>query len=353
MAISPRAVKRRIKSVRSTGKIMKAMELVAASKMRKAVQFALTSRPYANLIRELTDELRAALIGSTHPLLRGHTMTKQKAIRTLAVVIASDRGLCGGYNSQLLKKALEFLRGRSSDVLRVATMGIRAERGIRRTGSPIVASFPSIANAIGFTAAEPLLRFVLDEYTAERVDRVFVVYTDFKSALSQIPTIMQLLPIIPEEELLTPLSEQRIDDDDVKEEEESELELPPIESSEEQDPWLDEEADPPKPGFYANLFRRSENQKEELIFGESDMLFEPSAPAVFNKLLPRLVETRLYQTLLESAASEHSARMMAMRSAGEAARDMVKDLTLVLNQARQSAITREISEISAGKAAIE
>ncbi len=286
---------------------MKAMELVAASKMRKAVQFALTSRPYANLIRELTDELRAALIGSTHPLLRGHA-TKQKTIRTLAVVIASDRGLCGGYNSQLLRKALEFLRGRSSNELRVVTMGIRAERGMRRTATPIVASFPSIANAIGFTAAEPLLRFVLDEYTAERVDRVFVIYTDFKSALSQIPTVAQLLPIIPEAELPLPASDQLVDEEDTT---------------------------------------------EKLVFGESDMLFEPSAPAVFNKLLPRLVETRLYQTLLESAASEHSARMMAMRTAGEAARDMVKDLTLVLNQARQSAITREISEISAGKAAIE
>lgn len=330
---------------------MKAMELVAASKMRKAVQFALASRPYANLIQELTDELRAALIGSTHPLLRGHTATKQDTIRTLAVVIASDRGLCGGYNSQLLKKALEFLRGRSSDELRVATMGLRAERGIRRTSSSIIASFPSIANAIGFTAAEPLLGFVLEEYTAERVDRVFVVYTDFKSALSQIPTVMQLLPIIPEEELAVPSAEQTMDEVDEKEEDRA-LEIQAIESSEEEDPWLDEEGEGSKQGFYANLFRLKKSHSE-LAFGESDVLFEPSAPDVFNRLLPRLVETRLYQTMLESAASEHSARMMAMRSAGEAARDMAKDLTLVLNQARQSAITREISEISAGKAAIE
>lgn len=293
---------------------MKAMELVAASKMRKAVQFALASRPYAQLIRQLTDEVRVALIDSAHPLLRGRSVKEGAPLRTLVVVIASDRGLCGGYNSQLLKKAIEFLRGRSSDTLQMVTMGTRAERGVRRASGTITASFPSIANAIGFTAAEPLIRFVIEEYMAERVDRVFVVYTDFKSALAQIPGVLQLLPIMSEAELAT---------------------LPP-----EFDEQEEESED-------ATL----KKMKKELQ--ESTMLFEPSTTDVFDKLLPRLIETRLYQTLLESVASEHAARMMAMRSAGEAARDMVRDLTLVLNQARQSAITREISEISAGKAAIE
>lgn len=320
MAISPRIVKRRIKSVRSTGKIMKAMELVAASKMRKAVQLALASRPYASLIQELTQELRTALVNSQDPILYGHKKSSQTPVRTLAVVIASDRGLCGGYNSQLLKKAAEFLRSRPQDEVRVVTMGSRAERGIRRQSASIVAAFPSLANNLSFTASEPLLRFVLDEFTSGRVDRVFVVYTDFKSALSQIPTALQLLPIMPEAEL-------------GKNQADIELE------EEEQDEREEEESD--------------EEKKEKKVEDEGTLLFEPSAPRVFAKLLPRLIETRLYQTLLESTASEQSARMMAMRSAGEAARDMVKDLTLVLNQARQAAITQEISEISAGKAAIE
>lgn len=332
---------------------MKAMELVAASKMRKAVQFALASRPYANLIRELTDELRTVLINSKHPFLRGHERQPGSSVRTLAVVIASDRGLCGGYNSQLLRKALEFLRGRLGDELRVVTMGIRAERGIRRTTSPIIASFVSIANAIGFTAAEPLLRYVIEEYQAGRVDRVFVVYTDFKSALLQIPAVMQLLPIIPEAELATMTSgTESIDEDSDTDEQNQERERENIMEKAEDYP-IDEDEAVVKEGFYAQLLARRAHKKELMVFGETEMLFEPSAPEVLNKLLPRLVETRLYQTLLESVASEHSARMMAMRSAGEAARDMAHDLTLVLNQARQAAITREISEISAGKAAIE
>jgi F-type H+-transporting ATPase subunit gamma len=321
MGISPRIIKRRIKSVRSTGKIMKAMELVAASKMRKAVQFALASRPYATMIRELTDELRAALKTSTDPLLVGRKRAPGAPLRTLVVAIASDRGLCGGYNSQLLKRTAEFFRGRPQDELRVVTMGARAERGVRRQTGTIIASFGSIANHISFAAAEPMLRFVLDEYHAHRVDRVFVVYTDFKSAIQQIPTAMQLLPVLPEEEL----NKNQANALEMDQEEESEEET----------------------GYF------SRKKKPEEVDPEADLLFEPSGPEVLQKLLPRLVETRLYQTVLESAASEHSARMMAMRSAGEAARDMVKDLTLVLNQARQAAITQEISEISAGKAAIE
>lgn len=315
MAISPRIIKRRIKSVRSTGKIMKAMELVAASKMRKAVQFAIASRPYATLIRELTDEVREALTRESNPLLHGHPRPAGAPIRTLAVVIASDRGLCGGYNSQLLKRATEFFRNRPEDEVTAVTIGHRAERGVRRQSTTIRASFGSLANNVSFAATEPMLRYILDEYTSGRVDRVFVVYTDFKSALAQVPTVMQLLPILPETELK---QEAGVVEEDLTEEE-----------------------------------TRPLKQKKEEPRTDADLLFEPSAPQVLEKLLPRLVETRFYQTILESSASEHSARMMAMRSAGEAARDMVKDLTLVLNQARQAAITREISEISAGKAAIE
>ncbi len=319
MAISPRMIKRRIKSVRSTGKMMKAMELVAASKMRKAVQFALASRPYEKLILSLSTDLREALPGVRDPLLRGNAT--RSSLRTLVLVIASDRGLCGAFNSQVLRKGLEFLRGRGSDALHIVSIGHRAERGVRRAGYTIDASFPSMANAPSFANAQPILRYVLQEFQSGNVDRVFVAYTDFKSALTQIPAVMQLLPIMPEAELAT---KEAV-----------------AESLEEQEGSSDRQE------------KKRMRQEEKILQEESNVLFEPSPISVLSKLLPRLVETRLYQTLLESAASEQSARMMAMRSAGEAARDMVKDLTLVLNQARQAAITREISEISAGKAAIE
>ncbi len=307
MAIPTRVIKRRIKSIRSTRKIMKAMELVAASKMRKATQVALGTRPYAQAIQELTHEIRRLLVDPAHPLLIGRPFTVGSPLKTLLVVLASDRGLCGGFNSQLIKKALEFLQRRRQDMVSIVTVGRRAERVARRANLPLLASFPSIANAPSFDRARPLGTFLVEQFTSEAYDRIFLAYTDFKSALVQIPLTVQLLPIIPEAELKP-----------IRQESEA------IEGGE-----RDEEGEP------------------------SVFLFEPSPDQVCKELLPRMLELTLYQALLESAASEQSARMMAMRNAGEAAGEMLGDLTLTLNQARQATITREISEISAGKAAIE
>lgn len=293
MAVSTRVIKRRIKSIRSTRKIMKAMELVAASKMRKATQLALGTRPYASLIRAMTHDVRKLVKTESHPLLAGHA-AHRGPLKTLVIVAASDRGLCGGFNNQIQKKALEFLKQRLGEEMRIATIGRRAEPVARRSGSALAAAFETISNAPSFARIRPMAEFVYKEFEAERADRVFIAYTDYKSALSQIPTVVQLLPIVPEEELAAA-------------------------------------------------------QRET----EETMLFEPSPDAVLAQLLPRMLEMQIYQALLESAASEHSARMLAMRSAGDAASEMLEDLTFTLNQARQANITREISEISAGKAAIE
>lgn len=300
MAVSPRLIKRRIRSVSNTRKITKAMELVAASKMRKAVQLTQASREYSRSISEIVTNVRTLVDPATHPLLAG----RQTAKTSLLIVASSDRGLCGGFNAQVLKKTLEFLNTRTES-LRVVTVGKRAQMAVKRTGHPIIASFDAISNTPSFEGSRPAGNLAYKEFMDGTVDRVFMVYTDFKSALSQIPTVAQLLPIIPESELVA-----RSSSDEVQDESSHELHA-------------------------------------------TNILFEPSSRQLLDRLLPRLLETQIYQALLESSASEHSARMMAMRSATDNASNMIDDLTLTFNQARQANITREISEISAGKAAIE
>jgi F-type H+-transporting ATPase subunit gamma len=287
------------------------MELVAASKMRKAVQLTLASREYSRKAKKLVDDVRGIVDPSLHMMLSGVGNGRvggraTDRMRTLVIVAASDRSLCGGFNAQLLKKALEFVRGRTRDEICIITVGRRADSAVRRAGHDVLASFEAISNAPSFIASQPIGKLAVGEFIGQRADRVFIVYTDFKSALTQIPTIEQLLPVIPESELPT--------------------------------------------------IQQSNNQTSDRTSNaanDTSVLFEPNASYVLNHLLPRLIETRVYQALLESSASEHSARMLAMRSATDNATGMIDDLTFTFNQARQAGITREISEISAGKAAIE
>ncbi|MBI5654674.1 ATP synthase F1 subunit gamma [Candidatus Uhrbacteria bacterium] len=298
MALSTRLIRSRIKSVANTRKITKAMELVAAAKMRKAIQLTLASRDYARTIRQVVVETSGLVDPNTHPLLAGRPTAKN----TVLAIASSDRGLCGSFNAQLLRKAVDFLKSRNESVS-VVTVGKRAEQAVRRAGYPILAAFGSVSNAPSFDRSAPIGNLLYTEFTSGRADRIFVAYTDFKNALTQIPMITQLLPTIPEAELkeLTTM-----DDEEGK----MELEEPKI-------------------------------------------LFEPDAASLLDTLLPRLLEMQIYQSLLESAASEHSARNTAMHSATDNANNMLQDLTLTFNQARQAMITREISEISAGKAALE
>ncbi len=298
MAVSTRLIKRRIKSIANTKKITKAMELVAASKMKKSVELTISSRGYANDVRTLVSEIMHTVDPEAHAMLTGRMDAtgerKITALRTLVLVCTSDRGLCGSFNAQSLKKAFEFIRSRSSDDIRIVTVGRRGERASRRAGFSIAASFDAISSAPSYAAAKPVGDYVTEEFANGKVDRVFMVYMDYRDAMSQIPTIEQLLPIIPET---------------------------------------------------TELFSASDNV--------SGITFEPNPSRVLDELLPRLVEMRVYQGLLESSASEHSARMIAMRSATDNANTMLDELTLTYNQARQAGITQEISEISAGKAALE
>lgn len=290
MAVQKRTIKRRIKSVTNTRKITKAMELVAASKMRKAVNAVLASRPYSKLAWETVMSIGQKVDTSLHPFLHERPTIQ----RVLVLLVSSDRGLAGGYNTNVVKAAMQQIKSLGEDVeIQTICIGKRGAEAMRRLKLPLIASFTEVTNNTKFEEVLPIGRMVIHEFMNGHFDRVMLVYTEFVSAITQKPVSVELLPLSTEQTHHT---------------------------------------------------------------GESlpgDYLFEPSPQVVLEKMLPRLVETMVYQSVLEAAASEHSSRMMAMRSASDNAADMIDDLTFTFNQARQAGITQEIAEISSGKAALE
>jgi F-type H+-transporting ATPase subunit gamma len=300
MAISARLIRSRIKSVSNTKKITKAMELVSAAKMRRAVSSATAARRYAALGAELLRNLSALGATIDHPFFR----TAAKADKVLMIVIGSDRGLCGGYNASLMR-AVDAAAGKFMQVDYVCA-GRHAELALRRVGRNIIASFPGLTNAPRAAQVRPIVTLAESEFVSGAYDAVYIASTNYISALRQVPEVRELLPLI-------------------------------------------------NRGETSQSFGRA-----ELAFAPEvspqlavDALFEPDPTTVLEYTLPRFIEATAYQAVLEAAASEHSARMMSMRSASDAAGDMITDYTFTLNQARQSAITSEIAEISAGRAALE
>lgn len=301
MALSTRAIRRRIKSVKNTRKITKAMELVSASKMRKAVSLVLSSRPFARLAWDTVSAVGAVVDVSLHPLLR----KDKKSGKTLILLLTSDRGLAGGFNTNMIKKIVQAAKDSGSDNLDVVAVGRKGADAVRRTGLKLVASFTGITNNPKFEEILPIGKMLVDDFIKEKYDRVLLAYTDFISAVNQQPTILELLPF-------------------------------------------------GSPSKYSDVGEVSPSSRRSPAKADSmEYKFEPTPVEVLNRLLPRLVETMVYQSVLESAASEHSARMLAMRNATDAAGDMIDSLTFTYNQFRQAAITREIAEISGGKAALE
>jgi len=300
MSLSPRLIRRRIRSVRNTEKITKAMELVAAAKMRRAVAAALRTRAYANLAWRMVESLEGAVGEEVHPLLRcvrspvSGRGTPVSSV--LTIVLASDRGLCGGFNAQLFRALAAHVRTAPGDA-RCIAVGKKSEQFIRRRGWELAASFVDLTVAPPIAWLRPIAQIAIDAFTAHEVDTVRIAFTDFVSALRQQPRIRTLLPLQQLREL-TPHPAPRT---------------------------------PYSPDF----------------------LFAPGPRTILDAMLPRLVELQVYQAYLESGASEHSARMFAMRNASENAVEMIGDLTLTFNQARQTLITREIAEIAAGRAALQ
>ena len=280
---STKEVKRRIKSVKSTQKITKAMELVAASKMKRAVASTLASRLYAEYSWEVLASIGRNVEEITHPLF-----VEREAKNILLVLITSNRGLCGSYNVQVIKKALGLLQGQGAE-LDVLTIGRKGDLAMRRLGRKVIASFLELPDHIAISDIVPISQLLIDEYGAGRYGRVLIAYTDFISPLRQAPNLKQLLPV------------SRASLKDAK-----------------------------------KINYLVEGDKEKLI----------------GSLAEKLTRMQIYQMLLESNASEQSARMVAMKNASDASSDMIDDLTLVFNKARQANITREIAEISAGMASV-
>lgn len=299
MAAGTRNIKRRIKSVKNTRKITKAMELVAASKMRRAVASVVGTRPFTTLAWETVASVAKVTDPASHPLLAPRSEVK----RVLFVLFTSDRGLCGGFNTRMIKEAVQKLKGLEGIEVDVLTVGKRGADAMRRSKRSVAASFTDLTNSPKFEDTLPIAKLVMTDYLSGKYDRVLMGYTDFVSAVTQNPHIMDLLPL--------------------------------------------------KQTESKDLGHLQEEKPESHPTQATEYLFEPSPSDVLDALLPRIVETMIWQALLESAASEHSARMMAMRNASDSAADMIDSLTFTFNQVRQAGITREIAEISSGKAALE
>ena len=303
MAVSTKIIRRRIRSIGNTKKITKAMEMVAAAKMRKAVNAVLSSRAYADVAWQTVMQLVARVDLTKHPLLLPHEKTTAAAF----ILITSNRGLCGGFNSRMVTEANGYSRARRASGVTDQSWVVLGRKGGEaraRQEQRVVAEFEKQDMAQSSADVTALTTMVVKGYLAGQYDQVAVMYTDFVTPLRQEPRIKQLLPL---------------------------------------EPAPDE--------TLGSVGRR----EPALVSGPraSEYLFEPSPAEVLDQFLPRLIEIQLYQALLESTASEHSARMLAMRNASDAATDMMWGLTLVYNQARQAGITREIAEISGGKAALE
>lgn len=322
---STRDIRRRIKSVGNTKKITKAMEMVSASKMRKAIEAVLRTRTYANLSWETVLHLSQMGAGNgngeaLHPLL-----AKKKSIKKVGVIlITSNRGLCGGFNTNIINKVHESIKKHqyigADQVIEpeIILIGSRGKAVSRYYGYKLGAEFPKEDFVTEVAEVIPMAKFIIDEYLSGNYDKVMVGYTDFVNAAKQIPRVKQLLPVEVEheEEFLGIVGEDTrlgIDKKFVSDKKEKHL------------------------------------TTDEFLY---DFTFEPSPREVLDEMVPRLIEVQLFQALLESNASEHSARMAAMHQATEAAGDMIDELTLYYNKARQAGITREIAEISAGANAL-
>lgn len=289
---SGKDIRRRIKGVKTTGKITRAMEMISAVKMRRAVESTLAMRPYAVAALRILARVSRVLAREDHPLTE-----RREAKHELIVVITSNRGLCGAFNAQIGKRVRALYRARGEKKMSFITIGKKGDALVRRMGGDIVASFPEIINLPEAVGVRPIVSILLEEFEAKRTDRVTLISTDFVSVMLQRVIERELLPFSEEEALKT-------------------------------------------------LEETSEN-----VSGE--FLIEPAPEAVLSVMVRRLLEAELLHAVLESNASQEAARMMAMRNATDAAKEMTADLTLAYNQLRQGKITQEIAELSAGMAAVQ
>lgn len=283
-------IRRRIKSIRNTAQITKAMQMVAASKMRRAQNAALAGRPYATLMNRVLVSLQRRTDPKLHPLLQVREVKKE-----LVIVLSTDKGLAGALNTNLLREAANFDTAKTGYVV----AGRKARQFLARTRRELLADF-ELKDAPAFSETKEIAKFATEKFLSGDVDRVSVLYTHFINTINQKPVVRTLLPI-------------------------SEFELPQADSA---------------GGVTAG---------NDPMIG---YLFEPTPEAVLDVMLPYYLQYQVYQMILDARASEHSARMVAMKNATDNAKQFIKDLTLEYNKMRQASITTELLEISTAQMAL-
>ncbi|MGR8919795.1 MAG: F0F1 ATP synthase subunit gamma [Gammaproteobacteria bacterium] len=280
-------IRTQIASVKNTQKITKAMEMVAASKMRKAQERMDSARPYADKMRKVVAHIAHANAEYQHPFL-----IEREVKRVGLIIVTTDRGLCGGLNGNLFRQALKSFQDWEGEgkELELAVIGTKGIGFFQRIGAPIVAQLSSLGDAPRLEDLIGAVKVMLDAFNEERVDQVYLAYNEFVNRMTQAPRFEQILPLQP------------ADSDD-----------------------------------FAHHW---------------DYLYEPEAPEVMDQLLARYIESLIYQGVVENIACEQAARMVAMKAASDNAGNLIDELELIYNKARQAAITQELSEIVSGAAAV-
>jgi F-type H+-transporting ATPase subunit gamma len=303
--------RRRVRSVKSTQQITRAMKFVAAAKLRRAQEGVFSARPYAREILRVLKSAAARMESTAHPLL-----DRRPEERILLVVLTGDRSLAGAFNSNVIRRAIGFIRENSAKKIQLIAIGKKGRDTLRKRGSSIASEYLNISTKVEFSKAKEIAARVAEMYAAREVDAVYAVYNEFKNVMVQNLRTAKLLPIDPgvvAEDLTQPEGKR---------------------SSGEA--GLDD----------ALPHDLSASGKQQLV----DYIYEEPVEEIFNGLVPRYLESEIFRILLESAAAEHAARMTAMDAATRNASELIDKLTLEMNKIRQAGITKELIEIVSGAA---
>jgi F-type H+-transporting ATPase subunit gamma len=290
--------RRRIRSVKNTQQITRAMKFVAAARLRRAQEAALAARPYAVELSRVLRSTMARIESPEHPLL-----AKRPENNILVIVLTGERGLAGAFNSNVLRKAHEFFRSHAGKKITTIPVGKKGRDALRRAGFTFAAEYVNVLARVDFRTVREIANLVAELYVKEEIDSVYIIFSEFKSVMVPILTVEKLLPV------------EAFREDDT-------------------DKTAEGERENKKPG-----------QSSETPI---DYIYEQPEEQILAKLLPRYVETQILRAMLESSAAEHAARMTAMEAATNNANDVIEALTLHMNKVRQAAITKEIIEIVSG-----
>ncbi|MBI4406936.1 MAG: ATP synthase F1 subunit gamma [Candidatus Kerfeldbacteria bacterium] len=309
MAVQGREIKNRLRSIKNSKKITKAMEMVSAAKMRRAVQAALNTRAYANLLWGLINRVMSQVeLNPSDPVRRFFVAPQLPAGQPehiTAIVLTSNRGLCGAFNSNVIKRAIKLVKRHGRSQVELIAIGKKGVNTFNTIGIKAELAYAKDDTAKDTGSISEIAAHVYQQFKAGKTDRVLVLYTDYHSAVLQVPVTKQLFPLL-------------------------------------------------QAGSIAEAVENVTDVAHSATVEPTgtEYLYEPGKIDVLDYVVPRLAEVQIYQALLESNASEHSARMLAMKNATDAAGDMIDELVLAFNRARQAVITKEIAEISAGTAAV-